>query len=130
MTISNIPHNPASDQGENPGEPQCAGRTTLERAYAGYDSEFERMLAGEIIAAIALASLVTDRKVIAIRTGETIGALATCLSTMLMLVPGTDIPSKLREMVDKLAKRIRRDAAKGRAQGIGDIFGAARGGRA
>ena len=66
----------------------------------------------------------------AIRTGETIAALATCLAMTLSLVPGADVPSRLREMVDQLAKRIRRDAARAKAEGLGDIFGAARGGHA
>ena len=105
-------------------------RTTFERACAGYDAEFERALADVITLAIARASLVTDKNVIAIRTGETIAALATCLAMMLSLVPDADVPSRLREMVEQLAKRIRRDAAKAKAEGLGDFLGAARGGHA
>ena len=105
-------------------------RTTFERACAGYDPAFERALADAITRAIANASLTTDQAVLAIRTGESIAALATVIAMMLSLVPGADVPSKLREMVDQLARRFRRDAAKARAEGLGDFLGAARGGHA
>jgi hypothetical protein len=105
-------------------------RTTFGRACAGYDATLERALADEITLVIARASLTTDRNVLAIRTGETIAALATCITATLALVPNVDVPSRLREMVEQIAKRIRRDAAKARPEGLGDIFGAARGGRA
>jgi hypothetical protein len=105
-------------------------RTSFQRACAAYDPAFERALADEITLAIARASLVTDQNVMAIRTSETIAALATCLAMTLSLVPDADVPSRLREMVDQLAKRIRRDAAKAKAEGLGDFLGAARGGHA
>jgi hypothetical protein len=103
-------------------------RTTLDRACAGFDPAFERALADEIVLAIARASLVTDQNVMAIRTGETIAALATVIAMVLSLVPDADVPSKLRAMVDQLARRIRRDAARARAEGLADFLGAARGG--
>jgi hypothetical protein len=106
------------------------GRTTLERACAGYDAEFERSLVEKIGEAIALTSLTTDRQVIALRTGEMLSALATCMAATLALCPDSDVPSRLREMVEQLAKRIRRDAAKARAEGLGDIFGAGKAGHA
>jgi hypothetical protein len=105
-------------------------RTTLERAYAGYDVAFERALVGAITEAIALASITNDQRVMALRTGEMIGALATVMAMTLALVPDADVPSRLRDMVDKLASRIRRDAAKAKADGTFNIFGAARGGHA
>jgi hypothetical protein len=105
-------------------------RTSLERAYAGYDREFESTLVAAIVEAIALASITSDQRVMALRTGEMLGALATCMAATLALVPDADVPSRLRDMVDKLASRIRRDAAKAKADGTFDIFGAARGGHA
>jgi hypothetical protein len=105
-------------------------RTDFRRATAGYDEDFERALVDEIANAIGLASLVTDANVLALRTGETIAALATCMAATLALCPDADVPSQLRHRVDQLAKRIRRDAARARAEGVGDLFGAAPGGHA
>jgi hypothetical protein len=121
---------PTRDRSGAQAEPENNSRTTLERACSGYDVAFERALADAITRAIANASLTTDQAVLAIRTGESIAALATVIAMMLSLVPGADVPSKLREMVDQLARRIRRDAAKARAEGLGDFLGAARGGHA
>jgi hypothetical protein len=98
-------------------------RTTLERACRGYDLKFERALVDEITETIARASLVTDQNVIALRTGEMISALATCLAFALALSPGMDVPSRLREAIEGLAKRIRKDAAKAKAEGLADVFG-------
>jgi hypothetical protein len=106
------------------------GRTSLDRACTGYDPAFERALVNAIGEAIALASITTDKNVMALRTGETIAALATCMAATLACVSDADVPSRLREMVNQLARRIRRDAAKARAKGLGDIFGAVRGGHA
>jgi hypothetical protein len=105
-------------------------RTTFEQACAGYDAAFERALVDEIANAIGLASMVTDANVLALRTGETISALATCMAATLALCEGMDVPSHLREAVDRIAKRIRRDAARARAAGVGDILGGAKAGRA
>ncbi|MCC6778524.1 MAG: hypothetical protein IT537_18155 [Hyphomicrobiales bacterium] len=44
--------------------------------------------------------------------------------------PDMDVPSRLRETVDGLARRIRREVANAKAEGVADILGAARGGRA
>jgi hypothetical protein len=89
------------------GEPK-APRTTFERACRGYDPQFERTLVEEITETIARVSMVTDRRVIALRTGETARALATCLAFALALSPGLDVSSRLREAVGELAKRIQR----------------------
>jgi hypothetical protein len=107
-----------------------AGRSTLEEALAGYDPAHERALTDAIMAAIATASLCADQPVAVVRTGETLSALATCMAAMLALCDGMDVPSHLREAVDRIAKRIRRDAARARAAGVGDILGAGRAGHA
>jgi hypothetical protein len=83
-------------------------RTTLEQALRGYDPAFERILVDRITEAIALASLTTDGRVIALRTGEVLAALGTVIAATLALTPDSDVPSRLREMVEQLAKRIQR----------------------
>jgi hypothetical protein len=105
-------------------------RTSFERAYSGFDPDFERVLVEEITRAIGLASIVTDANVMALRTGETVSALANVLATVLALCPDADVPSRLRERVDEIARRIRRDAARARAAGVADILGAGREGHA
>lgn len=50
--------------------------TSFERARAGYDLEFRKHLADEIINAIANASMLSDANVMALRTSETLDALA------------------------------------------------------
>jgi hypothetical protein len=107
-------------------------RTTWARAQAGYDDEFKRHLIAEIVNAIAKASLVTDANVMAIRTGETTEALTSCLISFAAMSPYFDTPSHLREFAEDIAKRIRREVAKARAEGIGTdfIFGARKGGTA
>lgn len=105
-------------------------RTTLARAVEGFDPKFETALVDAITAAIADKSIVTDQSIMAIRTGETIGALVTVRATVLAMCPDSDVPSRLREMVNTLAKRIRRRAAQARAMGVGDILGAGREGHA
>jgi hypothetical protein len=92
-------------QANNPG---CC--TTFERATGGFDPEFERALASEIRKAIGRASVVTDRKATVLRTGEIVSALAACISQTLALRQDMRQPRKLREMVDMLTKRIKRDA--------------------
>jgi hypothetical protein len=93
-------------------------RTTFERAVGGeFDSAFEQALVDEISKAIALASTCSDQKVTVLRTGEMLGALATCMSATLSLRQDMAVPNKLREMVEALARRIKRDAAKAIAEG-------------
>ena len=86
------------------------GRTTFERAVAGFDPEFERALASEIRKAIAHASAVTDQNATVLRTREILGALSTIISQTLALRQDMRQPRKLREMVDVLASRIKREA--------------------
>jgi hypothetical protein len=105
-------------------------RTTYERAAAGYDPKFRDTLAREITDVIAHANLVTDANVTAIRIAETCDALALVLVSMMALSPQFDVPSRLREAADELSKKARRDVAKARAEGIGDILGAQRAGHA
>jgi hypothetical protein len=89
--------------------------TSFARAAAGYDDEFRRRLADAITTAIAETSLVTDANVMAIRTGETRDALIDCLITVMSMSPHYDVPSHLREFAEYLAKKIRRDVARYRA---------------
>jgi hypothetical protein len=107
-------------------------RTTYARATASYDDDFRRRLIEEIITAIAKASLVTDANVMAIRTGEMIEALTSCLIATASLTPHFGTPSHLCEFAEDTAKRIRRDVAKARAEGFcaDFIFGARKGGTA
>jgi hypothetical protein len=93
-------------------------------AAKGFDCEFEQHLAARITEVIALESRVDDVAAIVLRTCETITALTTCSATMLALCPELDVPSKLRRAVEQLAKRIRRDAARANAEGLGDRLGA------
>ena len=94
-------------------------RTSFERAAASYDDEFKRRLIEEIITAIAQASVVTDPnlKVMALRIGETLEALTSVLISFAAMSPHFDTPSHLREFAETLAKRIRRDVSKARAEG-------------
>jgi hypothetical protein len=107
--------------------------TTYARAVREYDKDFERALCTEIVNAIARASLVTDPdlRVMAIRTGETCEALLSCLISFAAMSPYFDTPSHLRQFAENAAKRIRRDVARARAEGIGQdfIFDARNGGR-
>lgn len=48
------------------------------------------------------------------------------LVATLALVPAMDVPSELRKAVEALAKRVRREVARGRAEGVADILGASR----
>jgi hypothetical protein len=105
-------------------------RTTFERAFANYDQAFERTLTDDIMQTIATASIVSDQNVVAIRTGETTAALITCLGTVLALCPDHDVPSRLRQRVDEIAKRLQRDVARARAEGIADIVAAGKQGHA
>ena len=105
-------------------------RTSYARATAGFDPEFRRTLAAEILAAVAKASIVSDANVMAIRTTETLDALADVLITVLAMVPRMDVPSELRKTAEALAKRVQRDVARARAEGVADILGAQREGNA
>src|SRR5689334_16008086 len=108
-------------------------RTSFERATSGRDPEFQHSLTREIVRAITQTSLCTDDTkppIMAIRTGETIEALVSCLITFASMSPSFDTPSHLREFAESTAKRIKRDVARARAEGVFNQFGAAKGGRA
>jgi hypothetical protein len=106
------------------GKPDAA-RAGLQRALEGYDENFRRELAGKILEAIAEASrLEGSPPIMAIRTTETLDALADCLVMTLTAVPAMSVPSKLRAAAEALAKRVRREVARGRAGGVADILGA------
>jgi hypothetical protein len=106
-------------------------RTSFDRATREYDAEFQRHLVAEIISAITQASVITDAdlNVMALRVGETLEALSSVLISFAAMSPHFDTPSHLREFAETLAKRIRRDVSKARAEGgLGRdfIFGAQR----
>ena len=109
-------------------------RTTYERATREYDEAFKQNLIIEIVNAIARASMVTDPelRIMAIRTGETCEALLSCLISFAAMSPCFDTPSHLREFAENAARRIRRDVARARSEGIGEkfIFGMRKGGNA
>jgi hypothetical protein len=109
-------------------------RTTYERATREYDEAFKQSLVTEIIRVICKASMVTDPelRVMAIRTGETVEALLSCLISFAAMSPHFDTPSHLREFAENAARRIRRDVARARSEGIGEkfIFGMRKGGNA
>ena len=108
-----------------------ADTQAFRRACAGYDPAFRHHLRDVIFAAIAEESIIPDAKVMAIRTGETMDALADNLIATMAMVPKFDTPSELRQACEALAKRVRREVAQARAEGIGDILGASgKGGRA
>ena len=89
-------------------------RTTYARAAAGYDDVFRKRLAGAIITTIAETSL--HAAIMCIRTGETRDALVDVSITIMSLTPFYDTPSHLRKFALGLAKKIRRDVAKYRAE--------------
>ena len=104
-------------------------RTTWARGRAGYDDDFRHLVA-EVITAIANASLVTDANVMALRVGETVEALTTVMISFAAMSPHFDTPSHLREFAENTAKRIRREVARARAEGVFDHFGERKGGTA
>jgi hypothetical protein len=95
--------------------PPPSGRTSYARAIRGFDPQFRDALVREIATTIATASLLEDAPVCAIRTGETLDALAHCLIATATLCPAFDTPSELRTFSENLAKRIRRTVAQMRA---------------
>ena len=110
-------------------------RTTYERAVREYDETFKRALITEIVNAIAKASICTDDtapRIIALRVGETLEALISCMISFAAMSPHFDTPSHLHEFAETTAKRICREVARARAEGFGEkfIFGTRRGGAA
>jgi hypothetical protein len=108
-------------------------RTTYERAVAGYDDAFRKRLADAILTAIAKASVLSDANVMCLRTAESRDALVDVLISILGLTPHYDTPSHLREFVEHLAKKVRREVARLRAEPCPEaerMFGFRDGGRA
>jgi hypothetical protein len=105
---------------------------TLERALLGYDAEFSSALVKVITEAIFHASVVSvdGQNVAAVRTGETIDALVTCLAAVMAGVAAHDNPAVLRKNCKTIARRLQKQAAQARAAGDWDWAGGARGGRA
>jgi hypothetical protein len=112
----------------------CLSDDTAETAEVSHQRawpEFRQHLAAEFIATIVRESRVADANVIALRTAETLDALADILITTLAMVPAMDTPSRLREAAEALCKRVRREVARARAEGVADVFhGAQREGHA
>jgi len=96
-------------------------RTDYATAARGFDPAFRDALIAKITTAIAHASMVKDAPILAIRTGETVEALITCLIATAAMSPQFDQPSFLREFANDLAKRIRRGVAKARANPSPDM---------
>jgi hypothetical protein len=103
----------------------CEGsRTTFAAAAGGFDPNFRDALAAEITRTIARASITTDAPIMALRPRETIEALVAVLVSMCALSSQFDAPSELRQFAIDLAKRVRRDVGKLRAEQVGaEIFG-------
>ena len=95
-------------------------RTNYARAVAGFDEKFRDDLVAEFADVIARASVTTDQPIMALRTGETADAPIISLIATLALTPTMDSRTALRHFADELAKRVRRNVAKARAEGIGD----------
>jgi hypothetical protein len=100
-----------------------ADHRTYAHAAQGYDNAFEQHLTDRILKTITEESRVTDVEAIVLRTGESIGALARVMAMMLAMTPHAAVPSRLREAVDQISKRVRRDAARMKAAGVVDILG-------
>jgi hypothetical protein len=110
-------------------------RTSYARAVRDYDETFKQNLISAIVRAIAEASICTDDtspRIMALRVGESLEALISCLISFAAMSPHFDTPSHLREFAETLAKRFRRDVARARAEGIGEklFFGVRKGGNA
>jgi hypothetical protein len=84
-------------------------RTSLAQARLGYDDQFESDLADEIVSTIASASLLSDRRAIAIRTAETINALLTALETMSAVTPTMADAAELHKFTEYMARRVRKN---------------------
>jgi hypothetical protein len=113
--MAEIPGFPAPPAAGGAAMTEQPRRTSFAQALADYDEKFATALADAILQTIAKESMVTDAAVLALRTSETAAALVACLATVLALNPNYDVPSRLREAVDQIAKKLRRDVAKIRA---------------
>jgi hypothetical protein len=83
-------------------------RATYADARAVYSDEFEKALTEEIFNAVVETSRCTDANLVALRTSESIEALLKTLALILALTPYARSPTRLREAVEELAKRLRR----------------------
>jgi hypothetical protein len=91
-------------------------RFTFERAAAGFDEDFEHLLTGEIMRAIAAASMVSDPPCMVLRTGEMTSALLTVLASAIALSPSAmRSPSAIRQICDDLRRRLIKRVAGSRA---------------
>ena len=87
-------------------------QTTLERATLEYDAAHEQALMEAITAAIFEASKVSDANALIFRTGEAASALLTVLAGVLAMSPAvTRSPTAIRQTVDELGKRLRRNVS-------------------
>jgi hypothetical protein len=91
------------------------GRTTFERAFAGFDPQFADTLQTAIITAVAEASIVSDARVMAVRTSETIEALVVVLAQVIAVSDIARSPTTLRKGVDEIARRLRQHATRAAA---------------
>jgi hypothetical protein len=107
-------------------------RTSYATAARGYDQQFRDKLIEEIVSTIAGASKLIDANIVAIRVGETADALAFCLISVMAMSEQYDNRARLRTAAIELAKKIRRDVARARADPTfaADFIGARRGGSA
>jgi len=92
--------------------------SSYKHALAGYDEAFRQRLAETILNAIATNSIVDDAPVMCVRTRETLDALADILVAIMSMVPRYDTASELRKATEALAKRVRREVAQARAEGV------------
>jgi hypothetical protein len=108
-----------SKSGGNP-----TGRTSYERAAREYDVEFQHVLTSKIIEAVTQASIISDPdlQVMMLRVGETTEALLECLILFASMSPIFDTPSRLREFAERVGKKIRRQVARARAEGVAQDF--------
>ena len=87
----------------------------LERAISGYDQAFETKLVGEIIEAIANASMLTDgdgRRVMALRLSEAASALTSVLASTLALSPHTArSPKPIKQIALAFREKLRKQVA-------------------
>lgn len=86
------------------------------RAQAGYDESHQKALELVIFDAICKASLISDPPILCLRTGEIAHALEAALTMTLALSPAaTRSPKAIRELCDRMRKRLIKSAARAAA---------------
>jgi low affinity Fe/Cu permease len=85
------------------------------RAFAGFDPQFAEALQGAIITAIGEASIVSDARVMAIRTSETIEALLVVLAQVIAISDLARSPTSLRKGLDEIARKLRQHTTRAAA---------------